>query len=251
MLIPIVILIVSFIIYFKYIQINEGFNEENISFFSLNKDNYQTIPNDHYFYDNPPLSDDLVLGKRSQGRFCVNNKIIPYREQNYFVSCSQPKDGINNLFRVDVDMLAQKFKKKSLDRIEEFNKKTDEEISADYDKLIKRYSELQDEILYSERFLEENKFNADQYRETNQKLQTNVDETNFDKNKKVQTTLTYKDSYNDLKRRIKTLHGYAKYVIICVAIMTLIYLFNKKYQSKNNNISNKLYTKFNNNSLVA
>lgn len=252
MLISIVILIVSFIIYFKYKQIDEGFNEDNIAFFALNKDNYQTIPSDHYFYDNPPFSDDLVLGKRSKGRFCVNNRIIPVRNKNYFVSCQKPKDGVNSLFRVDVDMLTQKFKKRALDRIDKFNKKTDEGISTDYDKLIKRYSELEDEISYSKRFLEENKFNADQYKENNQKLQENVNNTNFDKNKKVQTTLTYKDSYNDLIVKIKTIHGYTRYVIIGVAIMTLIYLFSKNYNNNNNNNnSNKSYTKFNNNKLVG
>ena len=252
MLISIVILIVSFIIYFKYKQISEGFNQDNITFFGLNKDNYQTIPNDHYFYNNPPLTDDLVLGKRSKGRFCVNNKIIPFRDKNYFVSCVQPKDGVNSLFRVDVDMLAQKFKKRALNRIETFNKETDRGISNDYDKLIKRYSELQDEISYSKRFLEENKFNADQYKENNQKLQQNVDSTNFDKNKKVQTTLTYKDSYNDLTKKINTIHKYARYVIIGVAVMTLIYLFNKSYKNNtNDNVSNKSYTKFNNSKLVG
>lgn len=248
MMIFIAIIILICIIYYKYNNIEE-FNVNRLSFLSLNPENYLDIPTDHYYYNNPPFTDDngMALNTKSGGRYCNDNKTIPYRQKrNYEISCSGANDTVNQLFSVDIDSLSEEAVNRANTNINRLNKETVELLSDELDKLISRYVELKDEITFAKKFLDENQYSSDKYREYNKKLSNNLDKQNQDINSNMQRTIILKESHDSKIERKNTLIKYSRYILIVIGLTTIIYLFMKQYNvnepAKNKlQFNNKLY----------
>ena len=244
----IAIIILICIIYYKYNNIEE-FNVNRLSFLSLDAENYPDIPNDHYYYNNPPFTDDngMALNTKSGGKYCNDNKTVPYRQnRNYEISCGGANNTVNQLFSVNTDGLTEEAVNRANTNINRFNNETMELLSGELDKLISRYVELKDEITFAKKFLDENQYSSNKYREYNKKLSNNLDKQNQDINSNMQRTTILKESHDSKIERKYTLINYSRYILIVIGLTTIIYLFMKQY-NVNEPAKNKL--QFNNNKL--
>lgn len=230
-MILIAIIILICIIYYKYNNIEE-FNVNRLTFLSLDSGNYPTIPTDHFYYDNSPFTDanGVALTTKSGGRYCNNRKTKPFRQsRDYEISCGNSNQVVNQLFSVNVDHISEEAVNRANANINRFNERTVKELSGELDKLIDRYVELKDEITFAKKFLEENQYSSNKYRELNKSLSDKLDKTNQETNSNMQRTLTLKEAHDDKIERKSTFIKYARYILIIVAITTIIYLFMKKY----------------------
>lgn len=250
MILIIGIAIIIFILYKRYYNIHEGFSASDIAFFKLDSNNYPRIPNDHEYYNNPPVSNSGILSIKTGGKYCNNNKVKTFTHRQYNLECNGMKDVINNFFEIDVNKIASESKDYTIKLLNNIDSEQDENISTDLttiikpydnniivspterlskelDKMITRHAEIKDEILISQRFLKENEINAEKYNKSNKQLENDVDAINYNTNKSMQETLSLKQMYDDNIKKIATLHRYAKYVLLILAFMTLIYLFRK------------------------
>lgn len=254
MIVIIAILIITIILYNKYYHINEEFSVNNFAYLSLDPNNYSSLPTDHYYYNNPPYTHNrgLTLLRKSSGKYCNNNKAKPFRQSsNYEVLCTAGANDVNQLFRVDSEGLIQTMVNRSKNYIEHINRQTIEPLSRELSNLIKKHSELKDEITYAKKFLEENQYSSKRFREFNEKLNNKIDKNTQNNNSQSQKILVLKEAY-DSKRLFKDkLHKYARNIMIGVALITVIYLFSKQYiksskktttnvvNNNNNGISNQ------------
>lgn len=245
MIIIIAIVSLILIIYYRYQHINEEFQVNKFTFFSLNSSNYPETANDHFFYNNPPISDSQVLGKLSGNRYCNNSKIMPYRQHNYTISCANSKSVINDLFTIDVTGLIDDYYNITLNKIEKMEESVDENNLKELKEIINKYKAINDEIIMSKKFIEENKNYADKYMNSNDKLTKKVENLNYETNKNTQETITLKEINRDLKNSASNLHKYTRYLLLMLVIITVVYLFNTKINNTNhnNNVMNNMSNK--------
>ena len=232
MIVIIAILVITLILYTKYYNINEAFSANKFAYLNLDPEKYKSLPDDHYYYNNPPYTQNrgLTLLRKSSGKYCNNNKSKPYRQDsNYEVLCSGGANNVNQLFNVDSEGLIQTMVNRAKQNIENINNNTIKSVGTELDNLIDKYVELKDEITYAKKFLEENQYSSKRFREYNKKLDNTIDKNIQNNNSQSQKILVLKEAY-DSKRLFKDkLHKYAKYIIIGVAFITVIYLFSKQY----------------------
>lgn len=244
MYIPILIIIIILVICYreKKLYQQENFStDDNLTYLGLNHKNYLEYPNDHYFYNNTPISDNGIIGINHGGKYCDNNKLKPKRRHITIerVKCDNSNNIINKLFWVNVKGLTNYFKKRTVTKQSKFEEKSEKEIKTELNKIIKRYSELQDEINFSNKFIDENEINTNSYQRNNNKLGEKLKTTNSETNKNVSMTLMNKSSYDTTQQKIFKIRKITKYTLYVLAILTIIYLLRKKVNSPNyqNNIN--------------
>lgn len=230
--------IIIFILYKRYLNIYEEFSDNDIAFLKLNINNYPSIPTDHEFYNNPPVSDSGVLGVKSSGKYCNNNKIKTISKRGNQLNCGGMKKIINDFFKVNVNEIATKTKQRAETMMERVDDKVDNSTGKDLEEILERYKELKNDLEFKKRFLKENEINADKYKDSNKKLEQEVDDINYSTNKSMQTINTLKKSYDENKEKMYTLHKYTKYTLLLMSFVTIVYLFGKdvKYSVSNNNL---------------
>jgi hypothetical protein len=224
--------------HYEDFYVNNTTTSSMLNYLGLNTTHYDDNAKDHYFYNNPPVSDINNLGVNHGGRYCTDNKIKILRQQPIisYEPCNQMASNVNSFFRANTNKIVQYYRKQLINSQRNYEKMIDTSIKNELIKIGKRYGELQNEIDFAEKFLEENKVNTQKYKKYNKKLDEDIQETHQTKNKEVNKSIIHKESYDEFKKKIKFLHKILKYIIGGLAILTIFYLFQKNVENNNNNV---------------